>query len=152
MLIRMTAIERSASVIWTGELTTGSGVLAQSDSGVLDGDPMTLPRRLGSPEGTTSPEELLAAAHAGCFAMALAGQLTQVGLPPGRLDVRCRVTLGDVGDGTFRFTNAWIDVAAEVDGLARDALKAAAQAANEGCPYSALIRDAGGAVELIIAP
>lgn len=148
----MAALERSASVVWTGELTTGTGVLTQTDSGVLDGDPMTLPRRLGPPEGTTSPEELLAAAHAGCFAMALAGQLTQAGLPPGRLDVRCRVTLDDVGGGTFRFTNAWIDVAAEVDGLARDALKAAAQAANEGCPYSALIRDAGGSVEVTIAP
>jgi osmotically inducible protein OsmC len=148
----MAALERSASVIWNGPLTSGEGVFTATDSGVLDGDPMTLPRRLGSPEGQTSPEELLAAAHAGCFAMALAGQLTQAGLPPGRLDVRCRVTLDDAGDGTFRFTNAWLDVAAEVDGLARDALKAAAAAANEGCPYSALIRDAGGSVEVTIAP
>lgn len=144
------AIERTASCTWQGPLAGGEGRVAASSSGAFDGLPFTLPTRTAAAAELTSPEELLAAAHAGCYAMALASVLTEAEVPPGALDVRCTVALDQV-DGALRITRASLVVAAEVDGVSRDALRAAMDAADASCPYSALVRDAGGRVESEIA-
>lgn len=145
------AIEREATCVWEGTLAHGGGRLSAASSVAFTGMAMSLPTRIGQPADETSPEELLAAAHAGCFAMALAAVLTDAGVPPGRLDVRCRIALDEDPDRGFRITRSSLVVDADVDGLARDALKAAAQSADGTCPYSALLRDAGAHVDVEIA-
>ncbi len=87
----------------------------------------------------------MAAGHATCFAMAVANNVAEAGSPPGTIDVACRITL-TVGDDGMRIATADLDVRAEIDGASRKALEAAVAAANEGCPYSRLVRDAGGTV------
>ena len=89
----MPRIQRSAGVAWEGNLARGQGTIS-GESGQLDGRPIDQAARITThAEGRTSPEELLATAHAGCFAMSLAGELTRAGTPPGKLDVRVTITL-----------------------------------------------------------
>jgi osmotically inducible protein OsmC len=116
----------------------------------FNGLAFSLPTRIGQPGDETSPEELLAAAHAGCYAMALAAVLTNADVPPGRLDVSCRITVTEDPETGFRIARSALIVDAEVDGVSRDALQAAMTAADETCPYSALLRSAGAAVETAI--
>ena len=144
------AIERTAACRWQGPLAGGEGRIAAVSSGAFDGLAFTLPTRTAVAADRTSPEELLAAAHAGCYAMALASVLTDAEVPPGDLDVRCTIALDEVA-GALRIARASLVVAADVDGLSRDALRAAMDAADQSCPYSALVRDAGGLVESEIA-
>src|SRR5436305_279268 len=82
-------IERSATVEWEGNVARGHGTIT-ADTGAFSALPFTLPSRIGDPEGKTSPEELLAAATAGCFTMSLGSELVRDGTPPGRLEVQCR--------------------------------------------------------------
>jgi osmotically inducible protein OsmC len=139
----MAAIEREATCTWTGPLAQGDGRI--SAAGLADVG-VSLPTRLGPPGDATSPEELLAAAHASCFAMALAAVLTHAEVPPGRLEVGCRVRMDEDPERGFGVTGSTIAVEADVDGLAREALEAAIVAADASCPYSALLRDAGAEV------
>ena len=88
----MAAVHRTAQVEWTGSIARGSGV-ASGGSGAIGALPITLASRFGEPEGKTSPEELIAAAHAGCFTMALGSILAGQGTPPERLHVTATVTL-----------------------------------------------------------
>ena len=81
----MPRIVRDADVAWEGNLARGHGAMTAATSGAFIGLSYSLPTRIGDPEGKTSPEELLAAAHGGCFTMSLAGELTGAGTPPGRL-------------------------------------------------------------------
>ena len=100
--LAMPRIVREADVSWEGNLARGAGAITAASSGAFEALRL-LARRPGSraPEGKTSPEELLAAAHGGCFTMSLAGEFTGAGAPPGRLDVRCRITMDEVeGAGT----------------------------------------------------
>lgn len=145
------AIEREATATWEGTLARGTGRLASASSTAFDGLAFSLPTRIGEAGAETSPEELLAAAHAGCYAMALAAVLTNAEVPPGRLDVSCRITLDEDPTAGFRITRSALVVDADVDGVSRDALKAAMEAADGSCPYSALLRDAGARVETEIA-
>jgi len=92
----MTKVERTATVAWMGTIARGTG-MASGGSGAIRGLPITLASRFGAPEGKTSPEELIAAAHAGCFAMALGSILAGRGTPPERLDVSVRVTVETSG-------------------------------------------------------
>lgn len=147
----MAGIEREATCVWEGDLAHGAGRLSAASSVAFSGLALSLPTRIGAPGDQTSPEELLAAAHAGCFAMALTSILTHAGVPPGRLDVACRVRVDEDPERGFRVAAASIAVRAEVDGLARDALAAAIAAADDACPYSALLRDAGAVVDAGIA-
>ena len=140
------AIEREATATWEGNLARGAGRLSASSSVGFNGLAFSLPTRIGQPGDQTSPEELLAAAHAGCFAMALTSVLTNADVPPGTVEVRCRITLDEVGDEGLRITRSTLIVDADVDGVSRDALRAAANAADTSCPYSALLRDAGATV------
>jgi osmotically inducible protein OsmC len=144
------AIEREATATWEGTLARGAGRLSSASSVGFNGLAFSLPTRIGPPGDETSPEELLAAAHAGCFAMALASVLTNAEVPPGRLDVSCRITVDEDADVGFRVTKSTLIVAADVDGVSRDALRAAMGAADEACPYSALLRAAGAEVETAI--
>ena len=150
MLPAMTAIEREATCVWEGSLAQGVGRLSTASSLAFSGLAVSLPTRIGQPGDETSPEELLAAAHAGCYAMALASILTNAEVPPGRLDVRCRISLADVPGEGFRITQSSLIIAADVGGHSRDALRAAMDAADQTCPYSALLRDAGADVESTI--
>jgi osmotically inducible protein OsmC len=144
------AIEREATATWEGNLARGSGRLSAASSVGFNGLAFSLPTRIGQPGDETSPEELLAAAHAGCYAMALAAVLTNAEVPPGRLDVSCRITVAEDAETGFRIARSALIVDAEVDGVSRDALQAAMTAADETCPYSALLRSAGAAVETAI--
>lgn len=143
----MPRIERSAHVTWEGNVARGLGTLG-GDTGAFAGLPFSLPTRIGAAEGKTSPEELLAAAHGGCLTMSLAGELTQAGTPPTRLDVSCRVVMDEVEGQGHQIVASHVEVTAAADGLADDALQTALAAADEGCPFSQLLRRAGVDVQV----
>ncbi len=143
----MPRIERSAEVVWEGSLARGRGRLSGS-SGAFADLPYSLPTRIGAPEGKTSPEELLAAAHGGCIAMSLAGELTGGGTPPGRLEVTCRIVMDEVEGQGHQIVASYVEMVAAADGLDDARLQAAAAAADEGCPFSALLRRAGAEVHV----
>lgn len=145
----MTEVMREASCTWTGTLAQGGGGITGSTSGALDDTPMSFPRRIGAPQGMTSPEELLAAGHATCFAMAMAHGLEDLGVPPGRITVRSRVTL-DQGNAGLDVTGADVEVSMDYEDVDRQAIERAAEAADAGCPYSKLIRGAGGQVRVTV--
>lgn len=125
---------RDATTHWQGDLQTGSGtvMLDSSNAGQF---PVSFPTRAGEPDGQTSPEELIAAAHSACYAMSLSNGLTQAGHPPTTLDVSAEVTLGRDDSGLLITTIA-LTVDASVPGLDDDAFQAAAATAKAGCPIS----------------
>jgi lipoyl-dependent peroxiredoxin len=129
-------IERSAEVVWRGNLARGDGSLSAA-TGAFRDLPYSEPARIGAPEGKTSPEELLAAAHAGCYAMSLAGELART--PPERLDVRATVVMDEVEGKGHRIVASRLDVRARVPGLDEATFSRAVEAADAGCPFSALI-------------
>jgi osmotically inducible protein OsmC len=133
------AIERSAHTTWEGDLRGGSGRF-DVGSGAITGQEVTFASRFEQPGGKTSPEELIAAAHATCFSMALAGGLARAGHTPTRLktDAVCTLEQTDAG---FRITSMQLSVRGEVDGLDEDAFRAAAQEAEEGCPVTNALSD-----------
>jgi osmotically inducible protein OsmC len=132
------AIERNAHATWEGD-RGGSGQF-DTGSGAISGQEVTYASRFEDSGGKTSPEELIAAAHATCFSMALAGGLAKDGHPPTRLETDGLVTLDQV-DGAFRITSVKLSVRGEVDGLDEDAFRAAAETAKEGCPVSNALAD-----------
>jgi osmotically inducible protein OsmC len=137
-------VERKAAVGWDGNLARGSGILSAASSGAFE-LPFTIASRVSNPEGKTSPEELLAAAHGGCFATSLAGELTKAGTPPERLDVRVTVVL-DEAEGGHRIVASQVDANGRVPGIAAAAFDRAVRTADEGCTFSALIRASGEVV------
>jgi osmotically inducible protein OsmC len=145
----MPRIVREAEVAWEGNLARGRGALTAATSGAFVGLAYSLPARVGDADGKTSPEELLAAAHGGCFTMSLAGELTAAGTPPGRLDVRCRITMDEVEGRGHLIVHSALDVRAAVPDIDDEAFSGAVAAAHEGCSFSSLLRDAG--VEIDIA-
>jgi lipoyl-dependent peroxiredoxin len=143
----MPRIERSATIVWEGNVARGTGSIT-ADTGAFEALAFSLPTRVGQAEGKTSPEELLAAAHGGCITMSLASELTQAGTPPGRLDVSCRIVMDEVEGQGHQIVASHVTVTAAVDGIDDDALAAAAAKADEGCPFSQLLRRAGAEVHL----
>ena len=144
----MPRIERSARLTWEGNVARGAGTIG-ADTGAFHALPFSLPTRIGQAEGKTSPEELLAAAHGGCITMSLASELTQAGSPPGRLDVACRIVMDEVEGQGHQIVASYVDATAAVEGLDDSALQAALEKADEGCPFSQLLRRAG--VELHVS-
>ena len=138
----MAAIQRTAQAIWEGDLARGAGWLSGA-SAVLQRLPYSLAGRIGSVEEETNPEELLAAAHSGCFAMALTNVLSQAGTPPERLTVSATCTLDEVEGVGRRIVASDLVVRGEVPGVDAEAFASAASAADERCPFSALIRASG---------
>ena len=108
--------------------------------------PYSLPSRIGAAEGKTSPEELLAAAHAGCFAMGLASELTGAETPPERLDVTCTIVMDEVEGQGHQIVGSTIEAVAKAPGLDPAAFDGLVEAADAGCPFSTLLRNAGAAV------
>ena len=133
------AIERQAHATWDGDLRGGSGHF-EVGSGAITGQEVTFSSRFEQPGGKTSPEELIAAAHATCFSMALANGLAQAGHAPRRLETDAVATLDQTDDG-FRITSMHLSVRGEVDGIDGEAFKAAAAEAKEGCPVSNALDD-----------
>jgi osmotically inducible protein OsmC len=130
----MAMAERTAEVIWTGDLAQGNGVVAVG-SGALPEFPVTWASRTERSDGKTSPEELIAAAHASCFSMALSHSLAQAGTPPKQLVVSAVATLDATDDG-LRITTMVLDVHGTVPGIDAAAFVAAAEGAKTGCPVS----------------
>jgi lipoyl-dependent peroxiredoxin len=129
------ATTRRAEVSWEGELLTGKGVVSAKSSGAFTALPVTWASRTESADGRTSPEELVAAAHASCFAMAFSGALARGGTPPQKLDVAVVVTF-DKTDAGWRVTKSDIEVKGVVPGLDADGFSKAAEGAKDGCPIS----------------
>lgn len=130
----MAAIRR-AEVTWSGALATGSGVVSARSSGAFDELPVTWAARTETSDGRTSPEELLAAAHAACFSMALSGALGRAGTPPERLDVSAEVTFDKLEAG-WRVVSSALTVRGRVPGMTAADFLAAAESTKDGCPIS----------------
>ena len=140
------AATRSATVTWTGTLAEGSGTVSSGTTDLFTDLPVSWSSRTEAPEGRTSPEELLAAAHASCFAMALSGGLVRGGTPPDHVHVSATVTFDRVGE-SWTVTRSELDVVGVVPGLDEDGFVAAAEAAKAGCPIS---RALAGNVDLSV--
>lgn len=141
------AATRSATVTWNGTLAEGSGTVSSGSSDLFMDLPVSWASRTEAPEGRTSPEELLAAAHASCFSMALAGALVRGGTPPEHMHVSATVTFDKV-DEKWTVTRSELDVVAVVPGLDEAGFDAAAQSTKDTCPIS---RALAGNVELSVS-
>lgn len=130
-------MQRKASAIWHGGLKDGKGTIS-TDSGVLKQTQYSFSARFENGIGT-NPEELLAAAHAGCFTMALSAQLGGVGMTAQKLETTATVTLDKVSDG-FAITKSHLDLVARIPGADKAKFDAAVKAAETGCPVSKLFK------------
>jgi lipoyl-dependent peroxiredoxin len=128
-------MKRSAQAKWQGDLKNGSGTISTA-SGTLASTPYSFHSRFEEGKGT-NPEELLAAAHAGCFTMAVSAQLSQRGLKAETLETSCTITL-EQKDGGFAITSSHLELKAKVPGATREVFDEATQAAKTGCPVSKL--------------
>jgi lipoyl-dependent peroxiredoxin len=126
------ATERTASVTWNGSLMDGSGTITSTTTGAIGKQPVTWAARAEDPGGLTSPEELIAAAHAACFSMALSHGLAQAGNAPDELNTTATVTF-QPGEG---ITKIALTVKGRVPGLGEDAFREAAEGAKQNCPVS----------------
>lgn len=140
------AAVREARATWRGDLFNGEGEVSSVTSEHLRGLPVSWASRTEEAAGRTSPEELLAAAHASCFAMAFSNGLAKAGHPAEQLDVRAAVTF-DKTDVGFRVTHSRLSVSGRVPGIEAAAFTDAAEAAKEGCPISQALH---GNVELSV--
>jgi osmotically inducible protein OsmC len=140
------AAVRRAEAFWSGDLTSGAGAVSAVSSGVFHDLPVTWAARTEAPEGKTSPEELVAAAHAACYSMAFSAQLGRNGTPPTRLDVSSEVTFAQV-EGGWKVESSQLTVRGEVPGISKEDFLRIAEAAKDGCPISEALK---GNVELSV--
>lgn len=132
------AITRSAHVVWDGDLMSGSGAVSATTSGAFDGVPVSWKTRSAEGDANASPEELVAAAHASCFAMAFSAALGGRGAPPGHLEVDATVTFEKVENG-WKVASSALKVVGQVEGIDADGFREAAEGAKNGCPISAMM-------------
>lgn len=130
-------MKRNASAVWQGSIKTGKGTMS-TESGVLSNAPYSFGTRFEHEKGT-NPEELIGAAHAGCFAMAFSLVLGEAGLTPERIATTAAVTIDKVADG-FTITSVHLTLRAKIPGATREAFERAAEAAKAGCPVSKLLK------------
>jgi osmotically inducible protein OsmC len=130
-------MKRKASAEWRGDLKTGKG-LVSTDSGALRAAPYSFTTRFEGEKGT-NPEELIAAAHAGCFTMALSGELGKAGITPESLRTTATVTMEKL-DAGWTVTESHLEVVGKVPGGSAEAFQKAAEAAETGCPISRLLK------------
>lgn len=130
-------MDRKATAVWQGGFPQGKGVIT-TESGALDQAQYSFSTRFENGIGT-NPEELLAAAHAGCFAMALSVELGKAGIVPDSLEVTGTITLDKVGDG-FGITKSHLDLVAHIPNADKAKFDSAVQAAKSGCPVSKLFK------------
>jgi osmotically inducible protein OsmC len=136
----------TADVTWNGDLLTGAGTIDYVSSGVFSRMPVSWAARTGPHNGKTSPEELLAAAHASCFSMAFSARLAKNGTPATSLKVNVEVTF-DNASGGWRVTTSRITVVGDVPGIDLETFRTIADDAKENCPISIALK---GNVELIV--
>lgn len=129
-------MKRQASAVWQGAVEDGKGQLT-TGSGALDGQPYSIPARFESEDGRagTNPEELIAAAHAGCFAMATAVALAEAGHSPEELRANADLTL-EQGDGGWAIRSIHLTLRGNVPGVEADEFRRIAEGAKSGCPVS----------------
>jgi lipoyl-dependent peroxiredoxin len=132
-------IVREAEAVWQGTISRGAGVVTATSSNAF-ALPVTIASRVSDPEGKTSPEELLAAAHATCYVTSLGGELARARTPPERLDVHCTITMDEVAGIGHRIVASAIVASGVVPGCDAAAFAQAAETADQGCSFSALIR------------
>jgi lipoyl-dependent peroxiredoxin len=132
------AVERTANAVWRGDLMGGSGEVS-TQSRAVDGATVKWSSRAEQADQNTSPEELIAAAHATCVSMALAHALAQAGTPPQQLDTEATATFGPA-DGGFRMTSMRLAIRGQVEGLDDDGFRRAADEAKENCPVSQALK------------
>jgi osmotically inducible protein OsmC len=130
-------LKRKASAVWNGNLKEGKGRISTA-SGVLQETQYSFSTRFEEGVGT-NPEELIAAAHAGCFSMALSGQLTNAGHPPESVDTTATVSM-DKTEAGFTITAVHLEVVARVPGIDQQGFETAANNAKAGCPISRLLK------------
>jgi osmotically inducible protein OsmC len=130
--------ERRAEVVWKGDLMSGSGRIVSTGSGALSDLDVSWRARTEEPGGSTSPEELIAAAEASCFSMALSHGLAQAGHAPEQLDVSATCTFEQV-EGGWKITTMGLDVTATVAGMDEAAFQEAAEQARSSCPVSSAL-------------
>lgn len=135
----MPRIVREANVVWEGTTARGAGVVSAVSSGAFD-LPITVASRVADPEGKTSPEELLAAAHASCFVTSLGGELARAGTPPEHLEVHCTILMDEVSGVGHRIVSSTITATGTAPGADAASFAQAAETADAGCPFSALIK------------
>jgi lipoyl-dependent peroxiredoxin len=128
-------MDRKAKAQWRGDLRSGVGTISSS-SGVLASTPYSFRDRFEQGNGT-NPEELLAAAHAACFSMALSAELMKAHLKADSIETTCTITLDKDGDG-FAIKRSHLELTAKIPGASQEAFEHATQAAKEGCPVSKL--------------
>jgi osmotically inducible protein OsmC len=143
----MPHIERTAAVSWDGNVARGEGRLS-ARTGAFSELPFSLPTRIGEAHGKTSPEELLAAAHGGCITMSLASELASAGMPPGHLDVTCTVHMDEVEGQGHQIVASQVDAVVSAAGVDPATLRAVVAKADEGCPFSQLLKRAGADVRI----
>jgi lipoyl-dependent peroxiredoxin len=130
-------MERKAGAVWKGGLKDGKGIVTTA-SGILKATPYSFSTRFENAPGT-NPEELIAAAHAGCFSMALSAQLGNAGITPESISTEATLTLEKLESG-FTITKIHLDVAAKIPGGNQAAFEKAAQDAKSGCPVSKVLK------------
>lgn len=134
------AATRQAKAVWNGDLMSGTGEVSASSSGKFTALPVSWSARTEAPGGKTSPEELLAAAHASCFSMALSAGLAKAGTPPKKLEVTAAVTFDKVG-ADWTVVSSALEVTGDVPGADAAAFVKAAEAAKDGCPISRALKN-----------
>ena len=140
------AAVRTAHATWTGDLIGGNGVVSATTSNVFSELPVTWAARTEESGGKTSPEELLASAHAACYCMALSAGLGRAGTPPTKLEVDATVTFEQI-EGGWKVASSALKVVGQVAGIDAAAFRTAAEAAKDGCPISGALK---GNVELSV--
>jgi len=133
------AATREARAVWNGDLLSGTGMVSAVSSGKFSDLPVSWSARTEAPGGRTSPEELLAAAHASCFSMALSAGLARAGTKPNRLEVTSRVTFDKVGD-SWTVVSSELEVKGDVPGADATKFAEAAEDAKENCPISRALK------------
>jgi osmotically inducible protein OsmC len=133
------ATTRRADAVWSGPLATGSGVVTASTSAAFSELPVTWASRTETADGRTSPEELIAAAHAACFSMSLSGALARAGSPADRLDVSAEVTFDKLEVG-WRVVSSALAVRGVVPGITAESFRELAEAAKDNCPISQALK------------
>jgi osmotically inducible protein OsmC len=140
------ATTRRATASWSGDLTSGRGTVTAATTGIFRDQPTTWASRTEEPAGVTSPEELLAAAHASCFSMACSNILAKAGTPVDRLDVEVSVS-ADKREAGWTVLTERIVVRGVVPGATQESFAAAAEEAKDGCPISRALK---GNVEMTV--
>ncbi len=140
------ATTRRATATWSGDLPSGKGTVTAATTGIFRDQPTTWASRTGEPEGVTSPEELLAAAHASCYSMACSNILAKAGTPPTSLAVTVTISADKLEAG-FTVMRSDIVVRGSVPGATQETFAAAAEQAKDGCPISRALK---GNVEMSV--